>query len=290
MPRPLLFPGIVSVAVGLALNIVPATTTVAQDSPGRPSAADLFEQTLAAEGLDTALVQLNAALADSSEPYAIDPVELGLRLPARLVLRHQRIEALELVKALHPIFDDNPRYWQELGNAHIRCGYTEEACEALTQACVASENRPDLVWMVEHLDDLVANAKRQAEREEGLVPRESTRLPGPYLGQSPPGQTPEVFAPGVLSTTAHEYHISFAPDGREIYFSRGSVGTLLTRWRDDGWTAPEKVTLIDEDHLTEEANLTPDGRAIVFCGRSALQRERELNRAERTPDGWSTPT
>jgi hypothetical protein len=115
-------------------------------------------------------------------------------------------------------------------------------------------------------------------------------LTGPYLGQSPPGRTPEVFAPGIVSTTAHEYHISFAPDGREIYFSRSRVGTLVTRWSSNGWTAPEKINFINENHLTEEANLTPDGRAVLFCGRSDLRNRRELYRAERTPDGWSAAT
>jgi hypothetical protein len=151
-------------------------------------------------------------------------------------------------------------------------------------------NPADLAWMVEHLDELVANAKQQAELEDELVPGEATGLTGPYLGQSPLGRTPEVFAPGILSTTAHEYHVSFAPDGSEIYFSRSRVGTLVTRRGAGGWTVPEKIDLIDGDHLTEEANLTPDGRSIIFCGRSGRRDKRVLYRAERTPDGWSTPT
>lgn len=275
----------------LPLLIVPPIAAVGvQDSPERQSAADLFEQTLAAEGLTAALARLNVALADTTGPYAIDGFELVIDLPARLVLRHQRIEALELVKALQPIFGGEPSYWLELGNAHLRCANAREARAALTHACDLSGNRADLVWMVEHLDDLVANAKLQAEREETLVPGEPTGWTGAYLGQSPPGRTPEVFAPGIVSTTAHEYHLSFAPDGREIYFSRGRVGTLVTRWRGTGWTVPEEISFIDENHLTEEANLTPDGRAVVFCGRSDRRSERVLYRAERRPDGWSTPT
>ncbi|MFC1573067.1 hypothetical protein ACFL6M_05655, partial [Candidatus Eisenbacteria bacterium] len=289
MCRPSSLFGMVYLAVSLALIFLPIATVSGQDTPEKQSAADLFEQTLAAEGLDAALVRLNEALADTTEPYAIDGRELIIGLPARLVLRHQRVEALELVKAMQPIFGDNPRCWLELGNAHLRCANTREAREALTRARDLSGNRADLVWMVEHLDSLVANAKLQAEREDKLVPGEPTGLTGPYLGQSPPGRTPKVFAPGIVSTTAHEYHISFAPDGREIYFSRGGAGTLVTRWGDNGWTVPEKISFIDENHLTEEANLTPNNRAIIFCGRSDMRNERELYRAERTPDGWSDP-
>ena len=228
-------------------------------------------------------------LSDTTKAYDIDAYELGIGLPARLVVQHQRTEALELVKAVQPLFGEHPRYWQELGLAHLRCGNTNEARDALIRARDAKGTRPDLGWMVEHIDKLVAVAKLQAEREGRLVPGESTDLVGPYLGQTPPGRAPEVFAPGILSTTAHEYHLSFAPDGREIVFSRSGVGSLITRWEEEGWTVPEVVHFIDEDHITEEANLTPDGHAIVFCGRAGIRKRRELYRAERAGDAWGVP-
>ena len=34
-------------------------------------------------------------------------------------------------------------------------------------------------------------------------------LQGPYLGQKPPGLTPEVFAPGIVSTEHHEWGAIF---------------------------------------------------------------------------------
>jgi len=40
-------------------------------------------------------------------------------------------------------------------------------------------------------------------------------LKGPYLGQNPPGMTPEVFAPGIISTDA--------TDGT-LYFFTSNVG------------------------------------------------------------------
>ena len=266
-----------------------AAAAVAQDSAERQTAAELFEQTYAAAGLDSALARLSEALADTTEPYAIDPYELGIGLPNRLVVRHEREAALAVVQTLEPLFGDHPRYWQELGLAHLRCGHLAETRAALSKAHELG-NRPDLGWMLEHLDELVALERLKAEREDRLVPGAATGLVGPYLGQAPPGDVPEVFAPGLLNTTAHEYHISFAPDGREIVFSRGGVGTLVTRWTDDGWTVPEVVHLIDERHLTEESNLTPDGRAIVFCGRADIQEPRLLYRAERTDQGWGEPT
>lgn len=272
--------------MSVVLFLAAADVGMAEEPPAKPSLAEVFEQTLVADGLDSALAVLQAAVVDTTEPYAIDAYELAIGLPAQLVVRHQREEALALIEALQPLFGDHPRYWQELGLAHLRCGHADLAREALEKASATDRNRPDLAWMVENLDDLLAIVRQQVALEDRLVPGESTGLIGAYLGQSPPGTTPEVFAPGIVSTTAHEYHVSFAPDGREIVFSRSGVGTLVTRWEDGGWTVPEVVHLIDANHLTEEANYTPDGRAIVFCGRADIHEERDLYRAERIGDGW----
>jgi Tol biopolymer transport system component len=43
-------------------------------------------------------------------------------------------------------------------------------------------------------------------------------LKGPYLGQKPPGMTPEIFAPGIVSTGLDELNSVFSPDGDEFYF------------------------------------------------------------------------
>jgi hypothetical protein len=45
-------------------------------------------------------------------------------------------------------------------------------------------------------------------------------LSGPYLGQKPPGLTPEIFAPGVVSTPMNEHSpAAFSPDGTELFCS-----------------------------------------------------------------------
>ncbi|MFX1513426.1 MAG: hypothetical protein ACFFCQ_12635, partial [Promethearchaeota archaeon] len=45
-------------------------------------------------------------------------------------------------------------------------------------------------------------------------------LYGEYLGLTPPKITPEIFAPGIISTHHHEHSFpTFSPDGREVYWS-----------------------------------------------------------------------
>ena len=50
--------------------------------------------------------------------------------------------------------------------------------------------------------------------------QEFTDLYGNYLGQTPPGDTPVVFAPGIVSTPIIEHSApTFSRDGKEIYWS-----------------------------------------------------------------------
>ena len=44
------------------------------------------------------------------------------------------------------------------------------------------------------------------------------KLTGPYLGQKPPGKTPEIFAPGIVSTEGLQLRLFFTPDGSEIVY------------------------------------------------------------------------
>ena len=64
---------------------------------------------------------------------------------------------------------------------------------------------------------------------------------GPYLGQKPPGMTPEVFAPGIVSTEEfREFSGAFTPDGKEYYFFRfaDGAGMMVCNLTDKGWSAP----------------------------------------------------
>jgi len=91
----------------------------------------------------------------------------------------------------------------------------------------------------------------------------------PYLGLSLPGDTPVVFAPGDVSTDARELGIVFAPDGREIFYTR-VVGKLPMLFRrrlvNGGWTAEDRLALVagqpDADH--SDPAISPDGQRLYF--------------------------
>jgi len=97
---------------------------------------------------------------------------------------------------------------------------------------------------------------------------ESPVLKGPYLGQKPPGTTPAVFAPGFVSTSAHEFSCSFTPDGKELYFARrdpdlGYPVVMVTKLANGAWTEPEIAPFVERS-MSFEPIVTPDGRRLYF--------------------------
>jgi ankyrin repeat protein len=101
-----------------------------------------------------------------------------------------------------------------------------------------------------------------------------------YISEAKPGNTPEIFAPGIISTPFFdEFQITFAPDGRELFY------TLRTRPRDgriyhskmaDGlWTQPALAPFACD--CTEfEPKFSPNSRLIYHSTRP-LPGKSELN-------------
>ena len=93
------------------------------------------------------------------------------------------------------------------------------------------------------------------------------KLTGPYLGQKPPGLTPELFAPGIITTPFNEAYPSFTKTGKEFYFHcNDKGGWLFTHVVGDQWSNPQIIPFSDE-YKFGEAMVTPDGKIILFCTR-----------------------
>ncbi len=270
-----------------ALVAAALTPVMAAAQDGPPAASQEFTRIYDAKGLPAALAQLRTILADTTGAWRVDAIELVAGLPVRLAERGRAGDAVALVAALEEHFGDHPRYWSELAGAHLRAGDPAAAERALRRSLDLDPGQDEVAWKLAHLDELAAVVKVQVEAVGRYAPGQATGLRGPYVGQTPPGAVPEVFAPGLVGTLAHEYSITFMPDGREILFSRGGLGTFVTRETPDGWTFPEPLTLIDDAHLTEEAGIAADGRRVFFCARPRDMRgEREIWVAPRVEAGW----
>lgn len=127
--------------------------------------------------------------------------------------------------------------------------------------------------------------------------QEEARPEGPYLGQQPPADTPQLFAPGLITTGREHSAAWFSADGSEIWFARMFPSEIWYARQIDGvWTEPEVATFSGEwDDLYPV--LAPDGNSLFFTSRRPIENDGEalrrgkgrLWRSERRDDSWSAP-
>ena len=122
-------------------------------------------------------------------------------------------------------------------------------------------------------------------------------LKGPYLGQKPPGITPVVFAPGIISTEATEGASSFSRDGRFYLFARArsaEEGIFIMEQKNGIWSKPRLAPFSAGKH-DWDFMLAPDGKTVfVASGRPTHKggspvRDHRIWMSEKTVDSWSEP-
>ena len=125
-------------------------------------------------------------------------------------------------------------------------------------------------------------------------------LTGPYLGQIPPGDAPELFAPGIVSTGMYTRDIAITPDGNEIYFCVAIGGytystILYTKQVNGRWTNPEVAPHMENpDYMNFEPCISPDGKRFYFLSNrpdtsDANSGDQDIWVMDRTDEGWSEP-
>lgn len=126
--------------------------------------------------------------------------------------------------------------------------------------------------------------------------KKMTSLTGDYLGQTPPGQTADVFGLGVVSTGMNERDAAFTPDGREFYYSiwQYSRGTIVRMKRiDNGWTQPHVVSFSGKFNDIEPF-ITSDGNKLYFASNRPLEgdepKDFDIWYVEKNEEGeWGDP-
>ncbi len=97
------------------------------------------------------------------------------------------------------------------------------------------------------------------------------------MGQAPPGDVPELLAPGLVSTSNLEGLAAFSPDLKELYFIRQETGSR-----------PGYVVLQNKSDRLETAPVeTTDGLGEVFISTDGQTMYLGNEYRTRTPDGWS---
>jgi hypothetical protein len=100
---------------------------------------------------------------------------------------------------------------------------------------------------------------------------------GPYLGQTPPGSTPEIFAPGIVNTEEFiEMQGMFGADMNTFYFVRRDekdIALNVVEYKNNQW----KRSVVKQG--VSGPSISPDGKSI-YLNNSYIKR---------TSDGWSEP-
>jgi len=125
-------------------------------------------------------------------------------------------------------------------------------------------------------------------------------LKGPYLGQNPPGMTPEIFAPGIITTYYHEHSSpAFSPDGKEVFWSvffnfYGPQVIVWMNFENGLWKVPE-VAPFSGQYTDGNPVFTRDGKKLYFESHRPVQKDGEYTGnidlwvVKRNEKGWEEP-
>ena len=126
-----------------------------------------------------------------------------------------------------------------------------------------------------------------------------TVIRGDYFGQTPPGDSARLFAPGIISTGMAERDFAITPDGNEIFFCREAgnfryVTIFYSRRSDDVWSSPEVFEFCTNPaYKYVEPQLSPDGTKLYFISTmpadSSSQGNEDIWVSTKTDGKWSAP-
>lgn len=143
-----------------------------------------------------------------------------------------------------------------------------------------------------------------APSQEPLVESDSFPvLRGDYFGQSQPGDSPELFAPGIITTGIYTRDVAMTPDGSELYFGvlLGALAAIVETHRgaDGIWTEPEVAPFSrDSRFFNLEPHISPDGEKLLFLSTRVENPSPDEMRSwsnqniwvvDRTGDSWGEP-
>jgi len=117
-----------------------------------------------------------------------------------------------------------------------------------------------------------------------------------YLGQTHPGNNPQIFAPGIISLNNRlETYPTFSPDGNEMFFSvvnsAWTAGKILhTREVNGIWTAVDTASFSDNDFLNWESFISPNGNRQFFTSNRPQSSGTDIWSVDRISDStWTSP-
>lgn len=122
-------------------------------------------------------------------------------------------------------------------------------------------------------------------------------LKGPYLGQKPPGLTPKLFAPGIITTDASEGCLGWGKEMEYFIFQRwidGKSQLYIMNQKNGVWSDPELLPFV-EKYQVGDYMVAPDGKTMVFASRKLIEEigpdsdGANMWIVKKTETGWTEP-
>jgi len=133
-------------------------------------------------------------------------------------------------------------------------------------------------------------AKKGANRSPAKFPA----LSGPYMGQTPPGAVPKLFAKGIVSRRNGMYGtITFSPDGREAFWKPEPPYKEAAMKIENGlWGPPRSIPFTAADSI-DVPFFSADGRRLYFMTGSrnaqGIVEKEAIWLVEKGDGGWAEP-
>jgi len=118
--------------------------------------------------------------------------------------------------------------------------------------------------------------------------------PDAYLGQTPPADTPKIFAPGILADTGNFAgdRVAFSADGKEFYYSQNTtwfdsknLKMKCVKFKDGKWGKPVVIT----QHYYGPTFSSDDKTIYLMGGGNKKPGTDMISQIHRTDTGWSAP-
>lgn len=120
-----------------------------------------------------------------------------------------------------------------------------------------------------------------------------SQVPDLYLGLTPPGNTPIVFAPEIVSLPGrNERVITFAPSGHEIFFAIGNWPTRKTmhiEYKDGVWTTPDLASFSTNRSVDEPFFSSDSTRVYYYAYPPSSSGNADIYYSEKAGGTWGEP-
>jgi hypothetical protein len=111
-----------------------------------------------------------------------------------------------------------------------------------------------------------------------------------YLGLNPPGRTPVVLAPGIISDTRFRLHgpVVISPDLKQICWAVIPPAIMSVSISSHDWSDPSPLPLLGR--VVQSPAFSPDGKYLFYQAVGDDEPGRiSIWRSQCTDDGWSAP-